>query len=99
MKTIVATDITLKQKLPIQTIMSFYKEIKSWGGEVFLIQNRKMVDSTKLSKLIAFMLTINEDSPIKMIVEGPQSDQMRQKLLEKLHNKRDTRKGLELEII
>lgn len=86
MKTIVATDVLLKSNLPLHAIMNIYKEIKGWGGEVFLIQNRKMVAATSLSKLIAFMLTVDEKTPIKMIVEGTNSQEFHTILKEKMEN-------------
>ncbi len=71
-----AKDVTFQEILPIQDIISFYREIKSWGGQVFMIQNRKMVSCSNLPKMIAYMLVIDPDKPVKLILEGENTEYM-----------------------
>ncbi|MGN1401403.1 MAG: hypothetical protein ACI4XL_07880 [Bacillus sp. (in: firmicutes)] len=75
-KTIMATDLYLSYKTPIHSIMNFYKEMKSWGGNIYLIQNRRMVDCSHLAKLITFILTAQPSTPVKMVLEGQNPEEM-----------------------
>ncbi|MEH6940966.1 hypothetical protein [Bacillus sp. JJ722] len=84
MKTIIDTNIKTSTRLPIQNIVSVYKEIKEQGAEVYFIQHQEMVAVSKLSKLIAFMLTVDEKAPIKMIIQGNHAQKLKQRLKEKL---------------
>lgn len=86
MKEITATTIEANTKLPIQNIMNIYKDIKDQGADVYFIQRQNMISATKLSKLISFMLTADDKAPIKMVIQSPQADKLRNKLKAKFEN-------------
>ena len=79
-----AKDLTFQEIPTIQDIINFYKEIKSWGGQVFMIQNRKMVSCCNLPKMIAYMLVINPGKPVKLILEGERTEYMAERFEELL---------------
>ncbi|MFS0783001.1 hypothetical protein [Bacillus sp. 1P06AnD] len=90
MKTIVATDLHIQETLPVRTVMAIYKEIKQWGGDVYLVQNRRMVSGNSLTKLLTFLMTTNSNTPIKLIVEGSNAQHMNQQLKDLFEKKGKT---------
>ncbi|WP_050614212.1 hypothetical protein [Bacillus testis] len=95
MKTIVASDITLKSAVPVRRLMEIYSEIKQWGGEVFFVQNRRMVSSSSLPKLLTFTLTVDAKAPVKMIVEGQKAEKMNEILKTQFEQSSTNNKAIE----
>ncbi|MBM7694145.1 phosphotransferase system HPr-like phosphotransfer protein [Peribacillus deserti] len=82
MNEIISANVLIQEKITMRQIMSFYQESKQYEGNVYLHSNQKIVDAKKLSKLVSFMLTVNADSPVKIIVEGQHVQNKLQELTE-----------------
>ncbi|PLS17578.1 HPr family phosphocarrier protein [Bacillus sp. M6-12] len=72
---IISSDVTVQSRLTMTGILSLYQSIRGFEGNIYFMCNHKIIDAGKLSKLVSFMLTIEEDSLIKIIVEGKQVQQ------------------------
>lgn len=67
---IISSDLIIKNKLTMRQIMDFHQEMINYEGNIYLLCKHKVVDATKLSKLVSFMLTVEEDSKLKVVIEG-----------------------------
>ncbi|CAH0344314.1 HPr family phosphocarrier protein [Bacillus sp. CECT 9360] len=67
---IISSDLKIKNKLTMRQIMDLHQEMKNYEGNIYLLCKHKVVDAISLSKLVSFMLTVDEDSKIKVVVEG-----------------------------
>ncbi|WP_409304500.1 hypothetical protein [Peribacillus sp. SCS-155] len=79
---ITSSDITIKKKLPIRQIMSLYQETKKYDGNIFFLNKYKVVDGTKLSKLVSFMLTVDENTELKVVIKGTNVQSLLEKVKE-----------------
>ncbi|PLT31253.1 HPr family phosphocarrier protein [Peribacillus deserti] len=70
MTEIISASVLIEEKLTMSQIMSFYQASKLFEGNVYMHCSHKIVDAKKLSKLVSFMLTVDEHSAIKIILEG-----------------------------
>ncbi|WP_108671951.1 HPr family phosphocarrier protein [Peribacillus acanthi] len=77
---ILSTDVKLTKKFTMKNIMSFYQETKNFNGNVYLLHKHKIINAQKLSKLVTFLMMTEENSTIKIIVEGKQVQEKLQKL-------------------
>ena len=67
---ILSTDVRLTNKFTMKNIMSFYQETKNFNGNVYLLHKHKIINAQKLSKLVTFLMMAEQNSTIKIIVEG-----------------------------
>ncbi|RFU70652.1 HPr family phosphocarrier protein [Peribacillus saganii] len=79
---IISSDVKVQSRLTMKGILSVYQNIKGFEGNIYFMCNHKIIDAQKLSKLVSFMLTIEEDSLIKIIVEGKEVQQKLEDLKE-----------------
>ncbi|WP_409294840.1 HPr family phosphocarrier protein [Peribacillus sp. SCS-26] len=82
MNEIISASISIPEKLAMKKIMLFYQSVKNYDGNVYLLCSQKLTDAKKLSKLVSFMLTINECDSLKIIVEGQDVSEKMQELLD-----------------
>ncbi|PLT33721.1 hypothetical protein [Bacillus sp. V5-8f] len=73
---IISSDIKIDKKLSVQQMMALYQEVSSFDGNVYFLFKHKIIDAAKLSKLVSFMLTIEERTSIKVIIEGKKVQKM-----------------------
>jgi phosphotransferase system HPr-like phosphotransfer protein len=67
---ILSTDVKITKKFSLKNIMSFFQETKSFNGNVYLLHKHKIINAQKLSNLVTFLMMAEENSIIKIIVEG-----------------------------
>ncbi|MDQ0219948.1 HPr family phosphocarrier protein [Peribacillus cavernae] len=67
---IISKDVKINNKLTMRQIMSLYQEMKNYRGSIYIICKHKVVDPANLSKLVSFMLTLDEKSELKVVAEG-----------------------------
>jgi len=77
---ITSSDLKITKKLPMRQIMDLYQELKNYQGNIYFLWKHKVVDAAKLSKLVSLMLTVDENSELKVVIEG----QKVQKMLDKI---------------
>ncbi|RFU62063.1 hypothetical protein [Peribacillus glennii] len=73
---IISSDLKINKKLPITQIMALYQTVRNYDGNVYFLSNHKVIDAAKLSKLVSLMLTLNEKSSIKVVIEGQKVQNM-----------------------
>jgi phosphotransferase system HPr-like phosphotransfer protein len=79
---IISSDVKIEKKLTMSQIMSLYQQMKNYDGNIFFLKDHKLVDASKLSKLVSFMLTVDEATRLKVVIEGKDV----KKLLEKVEH-------------
>lgn len=80
MHEIISSDLKINKKLPMRQIMALYQEMKKYEGNIYFINKHKVIEASKLSKLVSFMLTVDEKSVLKVVIEGRKV----QKILDKV---------------
>ncbi|WP_051348440.1 hypothetical protein [Peribacillus kribbensis] len=79
MPEITSANIHIYEKLPMRNILSLFQAIKAYKGNVYLHCGHRTIDAKNLSKLVSFLLTMNNCSDVKIIIEG---QQVQSKLME-----------------
>ncbi|WP_419883299.1 HPr family phosphocarrier protein [Peribacillus sp. B-H-3] len=86
MSELISTEISLNKKLTMRQLMELYQITKNSGSTAYFMCKQKIVDSAKLSGLVSFMLTLNECSDIKVIIEGANVQETLQNIKDCCHS-------------
>lgn len=70
MDQIISTKVSINQKLTMQQIMDLFEISNNYSGNIYFICNNRAVEPEKLSKLVSFMLTLQDCTNMKILVEG-----------------------------
>ncbi len=84
MKEIISEQVTMKARMPLMEIMRLHKEMKAWGGEAYVMHNHSTISCSHLSKLITFMLTLPENATLKVLLNGKQAEEIKDKVVKRL---------------
>jgi phosphotransferase system HPr-like phosphotransfer protein len=70
MKEIISTNVLVCTKFKLKNILDIYQASKQFNGSTYLYSQHKAVDSTNLPKLVSFLLTVETQTVLKIIIEG-----------------------------
>lgn len=80
MDQIISTKVKINQKLTMQQIMDLFEISKDYSGNIYFICNNRAVEPERLSKLVSFMLTLQECTNLKVLVEGENAEAIMNKV-------------------
>ncbi|MFJ7677190.1 hypothetical protein ACIQXQ_03985 [Peribacillus sp. NPDC097198] len=80
MNKVISADIKTNTRLSMRQIMNLYQVTKEFKGNIYFICNHKMVDATKLSTFVSFVLILQECVDMKVILEGQNVHAMLEKV-------------------
>lgn len=80
MNKVISADIKTNKRLSMRQIMNLYQVTKEFKGNIYFICNHKMVDATKLSTFVSFVLILQECVNMKVILEGQNVHAMLEKV-------------------
>lgn len=80
MNKVISADIKTNTRLSMRQIMNLYQVTKEFKGNIYFICNHKLVDATKLSTFVSFVLILQECVDMKVILEGQNVQAMLEKV-------------------
>lgn len=78
----ISTHLTFEKKLSMQQIMDLFEISKNYEGSIYFICKNRVVEPERLSKLVSFMLTLEDCSDLRIMIEGPNVQSIKQKISE-----------------
>jgi len=78
----ISTQLTFEKKLSMQQIMDLFAISKNYEGSIYFICKNRVVEPERLSKLVSFMLTLEDCSNLKIMIEGPEVQSIMQQINE-----------------
>lgn len=91
MSELMTTVLHIQKQLRIEQVLKVNKLAKSYSGQIYLLTSKKhIVDASKLPSLMAFLLTLKNGQPLKIIIDGHNSASIMQKL-EDIHATKSVR--------
>ncbi|MFC0272127.1 hypothetical protein ACFFIX_11755 [Metabacillus herbersteinensis] len=83
MSELMTTDLHIQKQLRMEQVLKINQLAKSYSGQIYLLTNKKhIVDASKLPSLMAFLLTLKNGQPLKIIIDGYNPASMMQELEE-----------------
>ena len=80
MKEIMSSNVMVQKRFTMKKMLEIYQTAKKLNGTTYLYSRQKAVEATSLSKLVSFLLTVEPNTTLKIIMEGtdvePQLDQL-----------------------
>jgi len=70
MKEIISTNVLVNQKFTMKKMLEIFQASRSFEGSTYLYSKQKAVDASNLTKLVSFLLTVEPQTTLKIIVEG-----------------------------
>lgn len=70
MKEIISANVLVRNKFTMKKMLEIYQASKQFDGTTYLYSKHKAVDASNLSKLVSFLLTVKQQTSLKIIVEG-----------------------------
>lgn len=84
MKEIMSSNVMIRKKITIKKMLEVYQTVKKLEGATYLYSRQKAVEVTSLSKLVSFMLTVQPNTTLKIIMEGVDVEPQLEKLTKML---------------
>ncbi|MCM3662868.1 HPr family phosphocarrier protein [Mesobacillus subterraneus] len=80
MKEIMSSNVMVQKRFTMKKMLEIYQAAKKLNGTTYLYSRQKAVEATSLSKLVSFLLTVEPNTTLKIILEGtdvePQLEQL-----------------------
>lgn len=70
MKEIISTNVIVHNKFSMKKMLEIFQASRAFNGSTYLYSQHKAVDSSNLPKLVSFLLTVEPQTALKIIVEG-----------------------------
>ncbi|MBM4764100.1 HPr family phosphocarrier protein [Bacillus sp. B15-48] len=70
MNEMISSTILVQKRFSFQKMLEIHQEIKSVNSSVYLLHKHKVIDASSLSKLVSFLLTVEPQTEIKLLIEG-----------------------------
>lgn len=98
MKEIMSSNVMVQKRFTMKKMLEIYQTAKRLNGTTYLYSRQKAVEATSLSKLVSFLLTVEPNTTLKIIMEGtnvePQLEQLTKLLTNEASVLRVNRKQL-----
>jgi phosphotransferase system HPr-like phosphotransfer protein len=98
MKEIMSSNVMVQKRFTMKKMLEIYQAAKKLNGTTYLYSRQKAVEATTLSKLVSFLLTVEPNTTLKIILEGtdvePQLEQLTKLLTNEASVLRVNRKRL-----
>lgn len=98
MNEIMSSNVMVQKRFTMKKMLEIYQAAKKLNGTTYLYSRQKAVDASSLSKLVSFLLTVEPQTTLKIIVEGTdvenQLDQLTKMLTNETSVLRTSRKRL-----
>lgn len=98
MKEIMSSNVMVQKRFTMKKMLEIYQTAKKLNGTTYLYSRQKAVEATSLSKLVSFLLTVEPNTTLKIIMEGtnvePQLEQLTKLLTNQASVLRVNRKQL-----
>ncbi|CAM3780628.1 HPr family phosphocarrier protein [Mesobacillus thioparans] len=80
MKEIMSSNVMVQKRFTMKKMLEIYQAANKLDCITYLYSRQKAVEATSLSKLVSFLLTVEPDTTLKIIMEGtdvePQLNQL-----------------------
>jgi phosphotransferase system HPr-like phosphotransfer protein len=80
MKEIMSSNVMVQKRFTMKKMLEIHQAAKKLNGTTYLYSRQKTVEATSLSKLVSFLLTVEPNTTLKIIMEGvdvePQLEQL-----------------------
>ncbi|KIY21835.1 HPr family phosphocarrier protein [Mesobacillus subterraneus] len=70
MKEIISSNVLVEKKFTMKKMLEIYQTASKLDGTTYLYSRQKAVEATSLSKLVSFLLTVEPNTTLKIILEG-----------------------------
>jgi phosphotransferase system HPr-like phosphotransfer protein len=98
MKEIMSSNVMVQKRFTMKKMLEIYQGAKKLNGTTYLYSRQKAVEASSLSKLVSFLLTVEPNTTLKIIMEGtdvePQLEQLTVLLTNEASLLRKSRKQL-----
>lgn len=98
MKEIMSSNVMVQKRFTMKKMLEIYQAAKKLNGTTYLYSRQKAVEASSLSKLVSFLLTVEPNTTLKIIMEGtdvePQLEQITVLLTNEASLLRKSRKQL-----
>lgn len=86
MKEIMSSNVIVQKRFSMRKMLEIHQAAKKLKGSTYLYSKQKAVDASALSKLVSFLLTVEPQTTLKIIVEGTEVENDLQQLTKMLTN-------------
>lgn len=70
MKEIMSSNVMVQKRFTMKKMLEIYQATNRLDGATYLYSRQKAVEATSLSKLVSFLLTVEPNTTLKIIMEG-----------------------------
>jgi phosphotransferase system HPr-like phosphotransfer protein len=70
MKEIMSSNVMVQKRFTMKKMLEIYQAAKKLNGTTYLYSRQKAVEASSLSKLVSFLLTVEPNTTLKIIMEG-----------------------------
>jgi phosphotransferase system HPr-like phosphotransfer protein len=70
MNEILSSTVIVRNRFSFRKMLDIHQVVKKVSGTVFLSSKQKVVDASSLPKLVSFLLTIDPQTTLKIIIDG-----------------------------
>lgn len=70
MKEIMSSNVLVQKRFTMKKMLEIYQAANRLDGATYLYSRQKAVEATSLSKLVSFLLTVEPNTTLKIIMEG-----------------------------
>lgn len=83
---IMSSNVMVQKRFTMKKMLEIYQAAKKLNGTTYLYSRQKAVDASSLSKLVSFLLTVEPQTTLKIIVEGTDVENQLEQLTKMLTN-------------
>ncbi|PLR89925.1 HPr family phosphocarrier protein [Bacillus sp. T33-2] len=86
MKEIMSSNVLVQKKFTMKKMLEIHQAVRKLSGATYLYSRQKAVDASALPKLVSFLLTVEPQTTLKIIVEGTNVEAQLEQLTQMLTN-------------
>lgn len=86
MKEIMSSNVMVQKRFSMKKMLEIHQAAKKLKGTTYLYSRQKAVEATSLTKLVSFLLTVEPNTTLKIIMEGTDVEPQMEKLTKMLTN-------------
>ncbi|SEN11071.1 Phosphotransferase system, HPr [Mesobacillus persicus] len=70
MNGIISSSVVVRNRFSFRKMLEIHQAVKKYNGTLYLSSQQKVVDASSLTKLVSFLLTVEQQTSLKIILEG-----------------------------